>query len=94
MEKLNIGVTSVHPGAIKTAMIQATLSNSDDLEAAQRNYELAHKMGVSAEHVATAIIRAVEKNRIRIRVGKDAWLMDVLKRLFPVGLQKLLRRVA
>ena len=31
MEKLNIGVTSVHPGAIKTDMIQATLKNSDDL---------------------------------------------------------------
>jgi hypothetical protein len=31
---------------------------------------------------------------MRIRVGKDAWLMDVIKRLFPVGLQKLLRGVA
>ena len=94
MEKLNIGVTSVHPGAIKTDMIQATLSNSDDLEAAQRNYELAHRIGVSPEHVAATIIKAVEKNKMRIRVGKDAWMLDVLKRLFPVGLQKMLRRVA
>ena len=39
-------------------------------------------------------IKAVEKNKIRVRVGKDALLMDVLKRLFPVGLQKQLRRVA
>ena len=38
LEKLNIGVTSVHPGAIKTEMIQATLKTSDDLDAAQRNY--------------------------------------------------------
>lgn len=94
MEKLNIGVTSVHPGAIKTDMIQATLKNSDDQLAAQRNYELAQKIGVTPEYVAQRIIKAVEKNRIRIRVGKDAWLLDVLKRLFPVGIQKLLRRVA
>lgn len=94
MAKLNIGVTSVHPGAIKTDMIQATLKNSDDVAAAQRNYELAHKIGVTPDKVAEKIIRAVEKNRLRIRVGVDAWLMDVLKRLFPVGIQKLLRGVA
>ncbi len=94
MEKLGIGVTSVHPGAIKTDMIQATLKNSDDLDAAQRNYELAQRIGVTAEHVAERIVRAVEKNQMRIRVGKDAVLLDLLKRLFPVGLQQLLRRVA
>lgn len=94
MEKLNIGMTSVHPGAIKTDMIQATLANSDDLEAAQRNYEMAQRIGVTPEHVAQRIVRAVEKKHLRIRVGKDAWLLDVLKRLMPVGVQKLLRRVA
>ncbi len=94
MEKLNVGVTSVHPGAIKTDMIQATLANSDDLEAAQRNYEMAQRIGVTPEHVAQRIISAVQKNQLRIRIGRDAWLLDVLKRLFPVGVQKLLRRVA
>jgi len=94
MEKLNIGVTSVHPGAIKTDMIQATLNNSDDLDAAQRNYELAQRIGVTPQHVAERIIRAVEKNQLRIRIGKDAWLLDVLKRIAPVGIQKLLRAVA
>ncbi|GAB5453444.1 MAG: SDR family oxidoreductase [Halioglobus sp.] len=92
MEGLNIGVTSVHPGAIKTDMIQATLKNSDDIEAARRNYELAQRIGVTPEHVAGRIIAAVEKNQMRIRVGKDAWLLEVLKRWFPVGVQKLLRR--
>lgn len=94
MEKMNIGVTSVHPGAIKTDMIQATLKNSDDLEAAQRNYELAQKIGVTADHVAARIIKAIQKKQMRIRVGKDAILLDLLKRGFPVGIQKLLRRVA
>ncbi len=94
MEKLGVGVTTVHPGAIKTEMIQATLKNSDDVEAAQRNYEMAQRIGVTPEHVAERIIRAVEKNQLRIRVGRDAWLLDVLKRLFPVGIQTLVKRVA
>lgn len=94
MEKLNIGVTSVHPGAIKTDMIQATLKNSDDLEAAQRNYQLAQRIGVTPEHVAQRIIKAVQKNQMRIRVGKDAVMLDILKRWFPVGIQKLLRKIA
>jgi short-subunit dehydrogenase len=94
MEKLNIGVTSVHPGAIKTGMIQATLKNSDDLEAAQRNYELAQRIGVTPEHVAARIIKAIQKKDLRIRVGKDAILLDLLKRWFPVGIQKLLRLAA
>jgi len=94
LEKINIGVTSVHPGAIKTDMIQATLKNSDDLQAAQRNYELAQRTGVTPEHVAERIIKAIEKNAIRIRIGKDAVLLDWLKRWFPISIQKLFRKIA
>ena len=91
MDKLNIGVTSVHPGAIKTDMIQATLKNSDDLKAAQRNYELAQKIGVTPEHAAQRIIKAIQKRHLRVRIGKDAILLDLLKRAFPVSIQKLMR---
>ena len=94
MEKLDIGVTSVHPGAIKTDMIQATLKNSDDIEAAQRNYEMAQRIGVTPEHVAQRIVKAIEKKQMRIRVGKDAVLLDLLKRWFPVGVQKMMRKIA
>ena len=94
MAKRNIGVTSVHPGAIKTEMIQATLSQSDDVEAAQRNSELAQRVGLSPEYVAQRIIQAVEGNKLRIRIGKDAVVLDLLKRGFPVAIQKLLRKLA
>ena len=90
----NIGVTSVHPGAIKTDMIQATLKNSDDEKAAQRNYELAQRIGVTPEHVAGRIIQAIRRQDIRIRVGKDAVALDLAKRWFPVSVQKLMRKIA
>lgn len=94
MGKLGIGVTSVHPGAIQTDMIQATVNVSDDVDAAQRNYRLAQKMGVSADYVAKRILKAVEKDQMRIRVGKDSVILDILKRIFPVGFQKLMKGIA
>ena len=94
LEKFNIGVTSVRPGAIKTDMIQATLQQSDDLVAAQRNYRLAQRTGVTPDHVARRILKAIEKKHIRIRIGTDSVLLDILKRLFPVAIQKLFRRIA
>jgi len=89
-----IGVTSVHPGAIRTEMIQATLAESDDPRTAQRNYELAQRMGVDAEHAARKIVTAILKGRMRVRIGKDAVLMDWLKRVWPGAIHRVLRRVA
>jgi short-subunit dehydrogenase len=91
--KDHIGVTSVHPGAIRTDMILATLQDSDDTEVARRNYRLVQKVGVTPEYAASRIIAAVRKNRMRVRIGTDAVLLDILKRLFPTGAQSLLRRL-
>ena len=38
------------------------------------------------------IITGIKKNKLRIMVGTDAYVMDWLKRLFPVGFQKLAGR--
>ena len=84
----DIGVTTVHPGAIKTDMILATLQESDDLKIAQESYQMVQRIGNTPEYAAARIIRAIEKRSLRIRIGKDAVILDVLKRLFPVGLSK------
>lgn len=91
LQSEGIGVTSVQPGAIRTDMIKATLAQSDDVQAAERNYRLAQRIGVSADYVAKRIIRAFERDAMRIRIGADAILMDLLKRLVPGTLQKLLK---
>jgi hypothetical protein len=89
-----IGVTSVHPGAIRTEMIKATIAESDDVASAQRNYELAHKIGTDADRAAKIIIEAVEKKKLRVRIGRDAVLLDWLKRIVPVGIHKPFLKVA
>ena len=41
--------------------------------------QLAKKIGMTAEHVAGQIIRAVRKNKIRIRIGKDSVMLGLFK---------------
>ncbi len=84
-----IGVTHVHPGAIRTDMILATLDDSDDIEAAKKNYDIAMKMGIDADKAAEKIIRAVERNKKKIRIGKESFIFDYVSRFTP-GLEKLL----
>ena len=89
-----IGVTSVHPGAIRTEMIQATLAESDDIKAAQRNYDLAQRTGVDAEYAARIIIEAVEKEKIRVRIGRDSFILDWMKRVMPNRIHKMMIGIA
>lgn len=89
-----IGVTSVHPGAIRTEMIQATLAESDDIEAAKRNYDLAQRTGVDAEHAARKIVEAITKGKVRVRIGRDSLILDWLKRIAPARIHKLMITIA
>jgi short-subunit dehydrogenase len=75
-------------------MIQATLEDSEDIEAARRNYEMAQRMGVTPEHVAARIINAIRKRSMRIRIGKETFILEYLKRLFPVAMHRLVARAA
>jgi hypothetical protein len=52
--------------------------------------ELQERFGMPAERAAAKIIRAVERDKRRLLVGVDAHIGVFLKRLFPVGLQRLL----
>ena len=46
-----------------------------------------------AELAAAKIVAAVRRGKLRIRVGKDAVLLDLLKRWFPVAIHKPMRRI-
>ena len=90
----NIGVTSVHPGMIKTKMILATLEDSDDVKTAEKSYKMVEKMGIPAEYAAERIVKAIERGSVRIRIGKDAVILDIMKRFFPNGMTKWLPELA
>lgn len=88
----NIGVTSVHPGAVKTDILLTTMQTADSREVAEKTHAMVQKIGISSDYAARRIVKAIEKNHFRIRIGLDAVLVDWLKRWFPVGIQKLTRK--
>jgi len=73
-----IGLTSVHPGAIRTDMIIATLEESDDIEQAKKNYAIAH----------------IEKNKMRLRIGKDAYIFHYISRFMPGLGNVIMKKIA
>lgn len=87
-----IVVTSVHPGAIATNMIRNTLDKADNMAAAKKNLALVEKMALPVDKAVGIILVAVQKKKMRVRVGRDAVMLDIVKRIMPVGIQKLINR--
>lgn len=75
----NVGVTVIHPGAINTNIMAnsgaGSTSTKSEKEAAART--------LPADKAAAIMIDAIEKNKYRVMVGKDARMLDILYRLNP-----------
>lgn len=78
MKGSNVKVTVVHPGAVITNITQ-----NSGLGAPKMAEEKANKMALTASKAASIIIRGIENDKFRIKVGKDAAILDILYRLNP-----------
>jgi len=86
LRRERIGVTSVHPGCIDTSIVR---SGRMDDEAMRRDVQaLFDRRGAPPDTVARAIVAAIEKNRLFVRVRPESWATDVLKRLFPTAIHR------
>jgi len=83
-----IGVTSVHPGGVKTNIVRT--SRSADPSAKQQMIEGIDRMAMAPEKVARKILRAVERDKLRIVISPEAHAADLAKRLFPAGVYRIL----
>jgi NADP-dependent 3-hydroxy acid dehydrogenase YdfG len=84
-----VGVTTVHPGGIKTAIARnATAAEGLDANEVAKVFDkrLAH---TSPKRAAQIILEAVRKNRARVLVGADAKALDILVRLTGSGYQRI-----
>ena len=90
-----IGVTSVHPGAIKTNIVRDSRWDSDTAAVPPRQQALDffEKYGVGPEVVAAALVRGIERNAMRVLVPGQAHFIDILKRLFPVRANSILNAI-
>jgi short-subunit dehydrogenase len=79
LKDTQVKVTVVHPGAIATNITENSGLGKPKVEA---NTSQA-AMTLPASKAAEIIIKAMEQNKFRVTVGKDATLLDILYRLNP-----------
>jgi short-subunit dehydrogenase len=75
-----VGVTSVHPGTIRTRVLADARRSDERLSKMVAGME---RVGRPPEAVARRIVRAIRRGQTRVRVGADAYVMDWLHRLAP-----------
>jgi NAD(P)-dependent dehydrogenase (short-subunit alcohol dehydrogenase family) len=89
LEEAPVSATSVHPGGVSTNIARsARYSEKGALRQSAEEFieEFEHNLArLSPEEAAVEIIAAVEKNKRRVLVGKDARAIDALQRLMPSG---------
>jgi short-subunit dehydrogenase len=82
-----IGVTTVHPGGIRTAIARnaraATGLPEEDAAAARSSFD--RMLRIPSERAAELIVRAVERRRARLLIGASARIPDLAARIAPVG---------
>ncbi|MDD4868370.1 MAG: SDR family NAD(P)-dependent oxidoreductase [Mycobacterium sp.] len=84
-----VGVTTVHPGGIKTAIARnATAAEGLDRDQLAKLFDK-RMARTTPQRAAEIILDGVRKNRARVLVGGDAKVLDILVRLTGSGYQRL-----
>lgn len=93
----HIGVSCVHPGVVKTNIVNTSRYTTADNESPTKDEmnETFQKMaGLTSEEAALVILNGVKKNKARILVGKDAHFLALIGRIAPVNYPKLLQFIS
>ncbi|WP_433723725.1 SDR family NAD(P)-dependent oxidoreductase [Nocardia sp. CA-129566] len=84
-----VGVSSVHPGMIKTDIAWKARAGGDrDRDALAANFDKLAK--TTPESAAKTIVRGIRKDKAKILIGADARIIDLLPRIFGSGYQRIL----
>lgn len=84
-----VGVTVVHPGAIKTNIMQEAMKTAEDKDAFAKTQSMVDKFAMPVEKAAKKILKAVRQDKMRVIVGVDALLLEGAKRALPDHANKL-----
>jgi short-subunit dehydrogenase len=84
-----IRVTAVYPGAVDTPLVLRGFSV--DANAQAREATLLAR-GLDPSRVARRIVRAIERSKRRVIIGRDARMLDIASRLAPNLVQTLVQR--
>ena len=82
-----VGITCVHPGAVATNILEAARMDPVHKEKMLRMFHLA----MPPQTAARLIVRAIRKNRFKLVFCVESRLLNLMRRLTPVGTLKLMR---
>jgi NAD(P)-dependent dehydrogenase (short-subunit alcohol dehydrogenase family) len=85
-----IGVTSIHPGGVRTNIAKTARTTHEDLR--QQGVDLLDRVSITPEKCAAQIVSAIKKNKQRKLVTRETVFVDGLKRLSPTLAQVMLAR--
>jgi short-subunit dehydrogenase len=83
LQEDEISVTVVHPGGLSTKIIEHSTSSSRAFS--KHTQDFFSRFALSPHKAASLILSAVKKRKPRLLIGKEAYLFDRVKRLFPVA---------
>ena len=91
----HIKVTSVHPGGIGTNIVNSSRfvgANDNEVHREKVKSSFQSVAKTTAETAAHVIIKGIKRDKQRLLVGRDAYVLDWLNRLFPQGFSNLVGR--
>lgn len=88
IERRRVGVSCVHPGGIRTNIVRnaRTTEGATTREMQSRFHQITI---TTPERAARIILRGVERNRPRILVGPDAYVIDAMPRVLGPLYQRI-----
>ncbi len=92
----SVGVTVVHPGGVNTAIARNARihANASPQEIERSRVLFQRALTMPPQVAGEIIVRAVERRRARILVGRDARIAATLERLAPISHWRLLERIS
>jgi NADP-dependent 3-hydroxy acid dehydrogenase YdfG len=94
MDGTNVHVCCVHPGGIKTNIARAARGGDPAIGTEERGREFEKLARTTPEVAAGKIIEAIEKRKKRLLIGRDAAIVSLLYRLFPVSYPRFIAALA
>ncbi len=81
----NVHVCCVHPGGIRTNIALESRGGDPAVGREERAQRFAQLAPTTAESAAAQIVRAIERKKKRLLIGRDARYIALVSRLFPVN---------
>ncbi|WP_433261946.1 SDR family NAD(P)-dependent oxidoreductase [Actinosynnema sp. CS-041913] len=90
-----VGVTTVHPGGIRTRIAESArvASGVTQAEAAREKERFAELLTYPADKAAERILKGVRNRKARVLIAFTAYVPDILARLFPQSHMAVLKRL-